>query len=430
MEAFSPTRSACAGLLALVSFCSSFADGAEFRTQNFAVTATTQDIAQQVALTAEHCRKQLAIDWLGHEIPSWYRPCPIKVTVGQMGAGGATTFTFDRGEVSGWSMRVQGSLERVLDSVVPHEVSHTIFASHFRRPLPRWADEGAATLIEHSSERKRQEVLLERVISTAKKIPLDQLLSMAEYPSEMQQVYTLYAEGYSLSNFLVQQHGSRGKAVFLQFIQDAHQHGWKAAIAKHYQYSSVTELEQKWSGWVLAGSPARQRKEGEAIAAATPASGADSDAMHSQTRTVALASNQSNSVIPPLPPLARSLRQPRTASLLNAPQPGGTQTASVAARAAAADARLANNTPVTPRVAPFPGNDLAAHNRLNRLRRDMAAADQRARQISTGRTGEVNGDPVLRGQSPEQPHWSEFSAFPQRPTNLNVPNGSRVPFGG
>ena len=55
-------------------------------------------------------------------------------------------------EVFGWDMKIQGSEERVLDSVLPHEVTHTIFASHFRQPLPRWADEGACTTVEHVSE--------------------------------------------------------------------------------------------------------------------------------------------------------------------------------------------------------------------------------------------------------------------------------------
>ena len=66
-----------------------------------------------------------------------------------LGAGGATSFVFEHGEVFGWRMTIQGSLVRILDSVLPHEVTHTIFATHFRQPLPRWADEGACTTVEH-----------------------------------------------------------------------------------------------------------------------------------------------------------------------------------------------------------------------------------------------------------------------------------------
>ena len=106
-------------------------------------------------------------------------------------------------------MAIQGTEERILDSVLPHEISHMIFASYFRRPLPRWADEGAATLVEHESERLRQTKLLDQVIRTSKRIPLRQLLNIKEYPENMQDVLTLYAEGYSLADYLVQQKGAR-----------------------------------------------------------------------------------------------------------------------------------------------------------------------------------------------------------------------------
>src|SRR5262245_1810838 len=69
--------------------------GATFRTPNFVVTAPTPEIAKQVGQAAEHYRKQLAIEWLGHELPGkWSSPCPIKVNVGQIAASGQTTFSF------------------------------------------------------------------------------------------------------------------------------------------------------------------------------------------------------------------------------------------------------------------------------------------------------------------------------------------------
>lgn len=240
--------------------------GATHTTENFVVTAPSQEIARKVANCAEFWRQELAMEWLGETLPNWYRPCPISVKVGQMGAGGSTTFTFENGEVFGWRMEVQGSLERILDSVIPHEVNHTIFASYFRRPVPRWADEGAATLVEHESERARQVRLLEQVIRTTRRIPLDELLKIREYPSDMQQVLTLYAEGYSLAEFLVGQKGSRGKSVYLQFLADAHQQGWETAIRKHYGFQSIGSLEQEWTDWILAGSPSLNLPDDQLLA--------------------------------------------------------------------------------------------------------------------------------------------------------------------
>ncbi len=226
--------------------------GATYRTPNFVVTAPTAEIAQQCGEAAEHFREELAIKWLGKKMPRWYKPCTLSVKVGQIGAGGATTFAFDRGEVFGWRMNVQGTLERILDSVIPHEVSHTVLACHFRRPLPRWADEGAATLVEHESEQRRQRLLLEQVWDSSRRIPLRNLLAIKEYPKDMQDVLTLYAEGYSLADFLVQ---AGGRTRFLEFLEAAHQIGWDRAIKQFYNLDDVNSLETRWNGWIMAGSP-------------------------------------------------------------------------------------------------------------------------------------------------------------------------------
>ncbi len=253
-----------ARLLKVAVFLSAFSSlGATYRTPNFTVNAESEDVAKQVALTAERCRDELAVEWLGKKLPRWFKPCDVNVSVGQVGAGGATSFAFDRGEVFGWRMRVQGTLERILDSVIPHEVTHTILACHFRRPLPRWADEGAATLVEHESEQRRQQLTLKQVFDTPRRIPLKNLLAIKEYPSDMQDVLTLYAQGYSLADFLVQK---GGKQAYLKFLNDAHKNGWDAAIKHSYSFSNISALEKEWSGWVIAGSPALDLPEGQQLA--------------------------------------------------------------------------------------------------------------------------------------------------------------------
>jgi hypothetical protein len=245
--------------------------GATYQTENFVVNAPTPEIAVQVGRTAEHFRKQLAIEWLGHELPRWFAPCPIRVKVGQIGAGGQTTFSFfpnDKGpaEVCNWDMQIQGSLERILDSVLPHEVTHTIFACHFRRPLPRWADEGGATLAEHDSEKREQVLRLKQVLGTRRRIALKNLFNIKEYPSDMQDVLTLYAEGYSVAELLVQE---GGRARYLQFLADANRDGWDKAVHAHYGYRGVDDLEKRWHTWVMAGSPEIELPKGQQLADAS-----------------------------------------------------------------------------------------------------------------------------------------------------------------
>ncbi|MEX0714391.1 MAG: hypothetical protein WD278_18795 [Pirellulales bacterium] len=225
--------------------------GASYRTANFIVSAPSPQVAEQVGLAAEKYRRELAIEWLGKPLDKWQQPCPIAVDVGPgKGAGGATSFVFDRGQVFGWQMSIQGSLERVLDSVLPHEVTHTVFATHFRQPLPRWADEGGCSTVEHASERIKQQKMLVRYLQSGRGIPFSQMFAMREYPPD---ILPLYAQGHSLATFLI---GQGGKRKFMAFVADGlEQERWSDIVSAHYGFSSLGSLQNAWVDWVRMGSP-------------------------------------------------------------------------------------------------------------------------------------------------------------------------------
>lgn len=227
-------------LVLLASVCASM--GASYPSQNFVVEAPTPQIAQQVAQYAEHYRREKALEWVGREMPPWPEPCPLRVKVTMSGAGGATSFAFDQGRVLGQQMNIEGSLDRILASVLPHEVTHTVFAHHFRHPVPRWADEGGAVLSEDEVERNRHDQLVRQILNQGRAIPLRRLFSLREYPSD---VMCLYAEGYSVANFLV---STSSRAAFLNFVGHGMQYGWDQAVQTHYRYQNVEELEQAWLG--------------------------------------------------------------------------------------------------------------------------------------------------------------------------------------
>jgi hypothetical protein len=226
--------------------------GASYRTPNFVVTTSSNEAAQQIGRAAEKFRRDLAIEWLGQEMPNWSQPCPVTVQIGEhLGAGGATSFVFEHGEVFGWRMTIQGSLERVLDSVLPHEVTHTVFATHFRQPLPRWADEGACTTVEHFSERAKQQAMLVEFLRTGRGIAFSRMFAMKEYPHD---VMPLYSQGYSVARYLVAQ-GGRGK--FLDFVADGlRDENWARATQKFYGINGLSDLQNQWLSWVRQGSPA------------------------------------------------------------------------------------------------------------------------------------------------------------------------------
>jgi hypothetical protein len=215
--------------------------GASFRTQNFVVEAPTAQIAQQAGQYAEKYRKQKALEWLGQEMPDWQKPCPLKLKVTMGGSGGATSFVFDQGRILDMNMEIEGRLDRLLASVLPHEVTHTVFAFYFRTPVPRWADEGGSVLSEDDEERTRHDVLVRQILNTpGRAIPLERLFALKDYPRD---VMVLYAEGFSVTNFLV---AKNGRQAFLAFIAQGMRGDWDAAVRTHYRYRSVRDLEQAW----------------------------------------------------------------------------------------------------------------------------------------------------------------------------------------
>lgn len=228
-----------------------------FRTTNFVISAPTAGMAEQIGHAAERYRRELAIEWLGKEMPLWSQPCPISAQVApNLGAGGATSFLFERGEVFGWRMTIQGSLERILDSVLPHEVTHTVFATHFRRPLPRWADEGACTTVEHASERNKQQMMLVDFLRTGRGIPFSKMFAMRDYPND---VMPLYSQGYSLARFLIAQ---GGKQKFLRFVGDGlRDDDWTRVVERHYGFKDLGHLQNSWLEWVRQGSPPLDRPQ-------------------------------------------------------------------------------------------------------------------------------------------------------------------------
>ncbi len=213
--------------------------GAQFPTANFVVEAPTVEIAQRVGQWAEYYRQQKAIQWIGREMPQWPVRCPLQVTVTRSGAGGATSFEFQQGQVF-QTMHIEGPLDRLIASVLPHEVTHTVFAHYFRCPVPRWADEGGAVLSEDDIERSHHDMLVRQIINSGHAIPLGRLFPMKQYPSD---VAALYAEGYSVSDFLV---SVSNRQTFLGFVAHGMQYGWDSAARTYYHYQNVDQLQTAW----------------------------------------------------------------------------------------------------------------------------------------------------------------------------------------
>ena len=227
-------------------------EAAVSRTRNFVVTTQDAELAELFAQTAEKQRQELAISWLGTELPDWASPCKIKVKVGPtLSPGGATTFVFSNGQVFGWDMNIQGSTERVIDSVLPHEITHMIFACKFRQPVPRWADEGAATSVEHTSERNKYRRMLIGFLQTNRGIAFRTMVNADEYPPD---AMPFYAQSYTAAEYLIARGGRKRYVAFVE--NGINNNDWSGALRKYYGYPNLGEFQNVWVNWVGRGYPA------------------------------------------------------------------------------------------------------------------------------------------------------------------------------
>lgn len=241
------------GALVAVLLAPAFAPAATYSTDNFTTDAPTAELAKKFGDMAEFYRREKAVAWLGREMPPWPERCPLQVQITAGSAGGATTFTFGtsggRSVVTSRRMEIRGGAKQLLDSVLPHEVTHTVLAHHFGRPVPRWADEGGSVLSENNEERFQHDIRCRELLNAGRGIRCRVLFRMTEYPRD---IIVLYAQGYSLSHYLVKKggDGTEGRGKLLQFLGMGMQgntiESWNAAANRVYGFDSVDALEEAW----------------------------------------------------------------------------------------------------------------------------------------------------------------------------------------
>lgn len=229
-----------ASLLALVlatpRACADDYSGAEtFDTANFTVSAPSRETAIRVGRAAEQLRREKAVEWFGMELPRWAEKCAITVKW-TLGRGRSFTGFRDRVPVR---LVLDGPIPHLLANVLPHEITHAVVVSHLAYRFPCWADEGAAVLSSSAEDADRFDAKMHG-LATGRFIPLRRLFDLSEYPDDHE---VLYAEGYSVTKFLVAVHGRK---TFLAFVEEGQTGGWDRAVRKHYGYASVDALEKAW----------------------------------------------------------------------------------------------------------------------------------------------------------------------------------------
>ncbi|HJZ58782.1 MAG TPA: hypothetical protein VKE74_27815, partial [Gemmataceae bacterium] len=198
------------------------------------------------------------------------------------------------------------------ESHVPHEVMHCVLATHFAKPLPRWADEGIAVAAEGAGEQINHDVRCRELLNAGRGIRLKTLFRMRDYPRDLM---TLYAQGHSVIRFLlaspvkpgpegaVEKDGKiirtfrsvpyaesvingqpvqfsaffdpgKPQQVLLAFIEIGMYkntaESWDRAAREVYGFDSVDALEESWVEW-LKDPKSRLKSKPEPVTPAKPA---------------------------------------------------------------------------------------------------------------------------------------------------------------
>jgi hypothetical protein len=182
-----------------------------------------------------------------------------------------------------------------LTNFLPHEVTHTVLASIFGKPVPRWADEGMSLLSEPDDEQVGNDVRLREVLNAGRGMRLKILLPATEYPKD---VATFYAQSHSLTKFLVgrtmgvpvlkdiphigemfKTGSDDGHQRLLAFVllgsKDNTAEGWGKAAKAVYGFDSVDALQEAWLKWLSTPESIPTRKDGTRPAPAAKPEGGD-----------------------------------------------------------------------------------------------------------------------------------------------------------
>jgi hypothetical protein len=221
---------------------------------NFIVCCPSWFDGDAAARNCEALSRQLSEKWLGDSALHWKTRCyvvfhpTLASYVQSAGAGseataGCTTLKHLGKQVQ--SRRIDVRLDRPnpLVHALPHELTHAVLAEVVaRHSLPRWADEGMATLADSAEKRMGHARDLAHALREGKRFRLSEFVAMSDYPSSSG-LRNFYGQGLSLVEFLVERESPQ---QFLKFAESATATGYDAAIREHYGLNGIDELERAW----------------------------------------------------------------------------------------------------------------------------------------------------------------------------------------
>jgi hypothetical protein len=134
----------------------------------------------------------------------------------------------------------------LVDTVLPHEITHAVMIGHFVDQLPTWADEGMAGIAQRRADFDDFHKLIGRYEHKGKLFSLQTLMEMEGYPDD--DVDLFYAQSALLVEFLIKE---KEPKVFVSLLREAKKDGWAPALKQLYGFTSFEDLEKRWKNFVF-----------------------------------------------------------------------------------------------------------------------------------------------------------------------------------
>lgn len=155
---------------------------------------------------------------------------------------GVTSIQRDGARILAVRIDVRADAERLLDTVIPHEVAHVAVARGFgEQRAPLWISEAMCILCEPREQVETRLRDLGQYRRAGMLMPIEELMGCHHYP-DARRLAAHYAQGASVVALLVNENGSQ---AFTEFVRDGQRQGFERALIKHYGFG-FAELEQRW----------------------------------------------------------------------------------------------------------------------------------------------------------------------------------------
>jgi hypothetical protein len=224
-------------------------DGAGFvHSPNFTVftppvpsQAAANVYAKTVLERAEQLRKEIAIEWLGQELPPSIGQVLINVNFSNE-ADSALTWVKDHPDRKHHALFIETTAGQLPQGLLAHEMVHCVLATRYPHPrrLPAWLEEGIASQYDDAQRQQIRQRILSWFVTTGQWPRLLPVLTAQHVHSNDQEAYTLAATATEL----LLERGNRQK--LLQFGELVRQTDLDGALNQCYGIAGLAELEQLW----------------------------------------------------------------------------------------------------------------------------------------------------------------------------------------